>query len=105
EAARRSPVSAPRRESAVIWQQIMPLTSEGTLTTTLQLPQLTGELRLMAVAVEGDRYGSAERPLTVTAPLLVEMACPRFAAPGDTFDIPVKVFNTTDKPLLTQLEI
>ncbi len=105
DALRRNPVPSRHRAPAVLWRTMAPAGADGTLTVELPLPQMTGELRLMAVAVDGDRYASAQAPLTVTAPLVVEIAAPRFAAPGDTFDVPVKFFNTTDKPMALATEV
>jgi uncharacterized protein YfaS (alpha-2-macroglobulin family) len=83
----------------VIWREAVPVDSEGKVTVRTELPDLTGQLRIMAVAVDHDRYGTAEHALTVTSPLLVEASWPRFASPGDRFTVPVKLFNSTEKPL------
>jgi len=93
------------RAAAVVWRTARTVGPDGTLTVEIPLPDMTGELRLMAVAVDGDTYASAQTPLTVTAPLLVEIATPRFAAPDDTFDVPVKLFNTTDSAMSVATEI
>jgi len=99
DSLRRSPVATRVREPAVVWQQAVPVDSEGKVVVQMRLPDLTGELRIMAVAVDGDRYGCAEHALTLTAPLVMESSWPRFAAPGDKFEVPVKFFNSTDRPL------
>ena len=97
--SRRSPVDTPRRTPAVVWHTIQPVGVDGSLTMDIAIPQLTGSLRLMAVAVDGDRYGSTEQNVIVTSPLLVESSWPRAAAPTDKFRVPVKLFNTTSAPL------
>jgi uncharacterized protein YfaS (alpha-2-macroglobulin family) len=103
EASRYSPVPLRVRQSAVVWQAFVPVDAEGKAEVEIDVPKLTGELRLMAVAVDQDRYGSAAKPLTVTSPLLVEASWPRFAAPGDEMRVPVKIFNTTDQPMKAEL--
>ncbi len=105
EALRRSPVPARRQAPAVIWCTSEPVGPDGTLTATLDLPKVTGEIRLMAVAVAGDRYGVAQRPVTLTTPLLVEASWPRFVAPGDQFRVPVKLFNSGGAPLTAALDV
>ena len=105
EALRRNPVRMERRAPAVVWRTAAAVGADGSLTATLDLPKMTGELRLMAVAVAGDRYGRTEQPLTVTTPLLVEAAWPRFAAPDDRFEVPVKIFNTSPEPLSVTLAL
>jgi len=103
--ARRSPVDTPRTLPAVVWQDVLPVNDDGTLTVDLTLPQLTGTMRLMAVAIHGDRYGSTEHRVTVTSPLLVESAWPRAVAPRDQFRVPVKLFNTTSAPLQAAVRV
>jgi len=104
DSLRRGPVPTRTREPAVVWREAVPVDSEGKITVRMQLPDLTGQLRVMAVAVDHDRYGTGERALTVTSPLLVEASWPRFAAPGDRFTVPVKLFNSTDRPLAVQMK-
>jgi len=104
ESLRRSPVATRIRKPAVFWQEAVPVDANGGVTTEIPLPDLSGEMRLMAVAVDHDRYGRAEQALTLTAPLLVEASWPRFAAPDDEFAVPVKMFNSTDRDLTVSLE-
>jgi uncharacterized protein YfaS (alpha-2-macroglobulin family) len=100
---RRSPAPTHRRAAAIVWRGLATTDARGHVAFDVELPQFTGELRFMAVAVDGDRYGSTQQPLTVTQPLLVEATAPRVAAPGDWFDVPVKLFNSTSEPLVVRL--
>ena len=59
------------------------LDADGHGSVTLDIPDFSGRLRLMAVAWTVDRFGDAERPVTVRPPLLAELTLPRFLAPGD----------------------
>lgn len=102
DAMLRSPVATRTREPAVIWREAVPADSEGKVTVQMQLPDLTGRLRIMAVAVDHDRYGTSEHDLVVTSPLLVESNWPRFVAPGDRFAVPVKLFNSSDRPVVVR---
>ncbi len=101
---RRNPVATKQRDPAVIWRSFRQADADGKLMLNVTLPQFTGELRWMAVAVHDDRYGATDLPMTVTSPLLVEVAWPRFAAPDDEFHIPARVFNTTELPLTVRLD-
>lgn len=105
EAMRRNPVGVRHRDPAVIWRTVVPLEADGTAHADLMLPDLTGQMRIMGVAADADLYGHAEHALTVTAPLVVEAAWPRFAAPNDTFDVPVKLFNTSENPLSVDVHV
>jgi uncharacterized protein YfaS (alpha-2-macroglobulin family) len=105
ESLRRSTVSIRTTQAAVLWHKAMPVAPDGTADVELDVPQFTGELRLMAVAADGDSYGSAQRAMTVSSPLMVEASWPRFASPGDKFQAPVKVFNNTDRSLTVALSL
>ena len=102
---RRSLVPPKKIDMAVLWRGFAPVDAEGHARFEFQLPQFTGELRFMAVVVDGDKYGSTQQALTVTSPLLLEANWPRFIAPGDEVSVPVKLFNSTDKPLSAQLNL
>ena len=102
---RRNPVPTRRREPAVVWLAAAPVGADGRITLDVQMPDLVGEMRLMATAFDGDRYGCAQRAVTLTAPLIVEATWPRFAAPGDAFEVPVKLFNSADRPLAVRVEV
>ncbi len=104
DALRRNPVPTRTRRPAVVWREAAAVDGEGKLMIPMVLPELTGQLRIMAVAVDHDRYGAAEHAVTVTAPVLAEASWPRFAAPGDRFTVPVKLFNATDQPLTLGLK-
>lgn len=104
-ALRRSPVPTRVKQSTIIWNKSVPVDANGQVSASLDVPKFTGELRLMAVAVDHDRYGSKDKPLTVAAPLQAESSWPRFAAPGDRFKVPVKFFNTTGQPMTVSVEM
>lgn len=56
---------------------------DGVAAIPLEVPDFQGELRLMAVAWDGAKVGSAEARLTVRDPVVAEVILPRFLAPGD----------------------
>ena len=95
-ALRRSLVQAKPPKSVILWNEFVPVGKNGLAQGKFSLPDdFTGELRFMAVAVEGNSFGSAESSLVVTSPLLAELSLPRFVAPGDKFLSPVTLFNST----------
>ena len=58
--------------------------SEGRALVHLEIPDYQGELRLMAVAWDGQgRFGTAEQPLRIADSLRAELYLPRFLATGD----------------------
>lgn len=105
DAMRGNPVPSRQRAAAVIWRSVEPIGSDGILNLKLDIPQMTGALRVMAVVAQGDRYGTAASTVTVAAPLMCEATWPRVVAPGDSFATPVKLFNSTDQPLTAELTV
>jgi uncharacterized protein YfaS (alpha-2-macroglobulin family) len=71
--------------------------ADGKARVTLDLPDFNGRLRIMAV-VYGERlYGSAEREVAVAAPVVAEIAMPRFLALGDQTELVLDVQNLSGR--------
>ena len=78
DSLRSNPVSGRQRcAAAVVWRTVEPLGPDGSLSVKLDVPQMTGALRIMAVIVRGDQYGAASVPVVVAAPLMCEASWPR----------------------------
>ncbi|MBN1975312.1 MAG: hypothetical protein JW787_16860 [Sedimentisphaerales bacterium] len=103
DSLRRNPVPVKYRESAVIWRQAIPADKDGRITAEFKMPDMTGRLRFMVVVIDHDRYSHAEHSMILTSPLIAEAAWPRFVAPEDEFEVPVKLFNSTDESLNIQV--
>lgn len=93
---RVNPFTSKRVNLIALWSGI--LKSNGNQTTyTIDIPQFSGDLRVMAVCYKNKSFGSAEKHIKVADPVVVSSALPRFASPGDTLTIPVTLTNTTAK--------
>ncbi|WP_380183647.1 alpha-2-macroglobulin [Kalamiella sp. sgz302252] len=90
----------PVTHANIIAQQLQPVTlddkGEGTL--ELAIPEFNGELRLMAQAWSEKEFGSTEKKVVVAAPLVSELATPRFMAGGDSARLAFDVTNLTGAP-------
>jgi len=95
--SRRNPVPAKRSDAAIVWSGFRPLEEDGTVAINFIVPELQGALRIMAVVVDGDRYGSAEHEIAVAQDVIIETNWPRAVAAGDSFTAPVKIINTLDR--------
>ncbi len=82
------------------------LNEHGEGEVSVNIPDFNGELRLMAQAWTDDRYGMAQAKTVVAAPLVAELAAPRFLAGGDQTRLALDLSNLTDIPqtLKVQLE-
>jgi hypothetical protein len=67
--------------------------ADGIARFAFDVPDFAGELRLMAVAWQGNRVGAASQPMTVRDRLVAEALLPRFLAPGDTARLPILLHN------------
>lgn len=71
----------------------------------LNLPDFNGRLRLMAVAFGDEQFGSGEAEVTVAAPVVMEIAMPRFLAYGDRAQIALDLQNMTEETQTFQLSL
>ncbi|HXX65372.1 MAG TPA: MG2 domain-containing protein, partial [Bacteroidota bacterium] len=95
-AKRANPLTVQRFKPLALWSGILKTGGSGEAEVVLDIPEFSGELRLMAFAYKQDRFGSAQRPMKVTDPVVITPALPRFLSPGDSVVMPVTAFNTTE---------
>ncbi|WP_279490589.1 alpha-2-macroglobulin family protein [Aeromonas veronii] len=72
-----------RVEIAALWSGEVSFDQQGKAVIPLDLPNVNGELALMALAWNEQQVGEAERAVKVVAPLVAEIGWPRFGARGD----------------------
>lgn len=94
---RQNPIRSKRFKLVSIWSGIKKTNANGEVQVTLEIPQYNGELRLMAVAYEGARFGSGEKAMKVSDDVILMPAIPRALTMGDSLSMPVAVMNTTEK--------
>ncbi|MCW6506795.1 alpha-2-macroglobulin family protein [Lichenifustis flavocetrariae] len=76
-------------KTVALFSGAVELDPDGHGHVALDVPDFSGKLRLMAVAWTADRFGHAERAVTVRPPLLAELTLPRFLTPGDKAQVRV----------------
>ena len=69
------------------------LNAQGEAEIALDIPDFNGTLRLMAVVAAPERFGSAQAEMVAAAPVVAELATPRFISPGDAATIALDVTN------------
>lgn len=94
---RVNPMPAKRVKVVSYWSGIRKTDGSGNAEFAIDIPQFSGEIRLMAVSYKGQRFGSGENTMTVADPIVLSTALPRFLSPGDTVDVAVTMSNTTEK--------
>ena len=94
---RANPMPAKRFKLVSYWSGIAKANSSGEASFEFDIPQFSGQVRLMAVAYKDESFGSAENTMTVADPIVISTALPRFLSPGDTVTVLVTISNTTVK--------
>ena len=92
---RLSTISVQRVKPISLWSGLITPNTNGGGSVTFKIPQFNGKLRLMAVAMQGEQFGSSSTFVTVRDPIVLTPTYPRFLAGGDIAKIPVRVFNGT----------
>ena len=89
---RVSPVPTRRFKPLAQWQRAVPLTN-GLGRATFRLPEFAGEVRVTALAYSDRATGAASIRRKVTPKVVMQPDAPRFAAPGDAFDVTLPLHN------------
>ncbi|MFA6570795.1 MAG: MG2 domain-containing protein, partial [Bacteroidota bacterium] len=92
---RTNPIPTKRFTLFAFWSGIVKTNSNGSVTIPVKIPQFNGEIRLMAVAYSGSRFGSAEEHIKCADDLIIEPEIPRVLSMNDSLVMPVTVINTT----------
>lgn len=96
-AARLNPMTANRVKLVSYWSGTLKTDASGKAKFDIDIPQFSGDLRVMVVAYKNDMFGSSETHMKVADPIVVTTSLPRFLSPGDTITVPVTLANTTGK--------
>ena len=96
-AKRVNPVTNKRVKLVSFWSGIKTADGSGKINYDIDIPEFSGDLRVMAVAYKGKKFGSVDENMKVADPLVISTGLPRFFSPGDTIEVPVTLTNTTDK--------
>ena len=94
---RSNPMPNKRIKIVSYWSGIAKANGSGEADFEFDIPQFSGEIRLMAVAYKNESFGSTESTMKVADPIVLSTALPRFLSPGDTVNVPVTITNTTSK--------
>jgi alpha-2-macroglobulin len=92
---RTNPMPAKRIKILSYWSGIKKADGNGEAIFQVDIPQFSGEIRLMAISYRSDQFGSAESKMTVADPLVLSTSLPRFLSPADSISVPVTITNTT----------
>ncbi|MEK6615609.1 MAG: alpha-2-macroglobulin family protein, partial [Bacteroidota bacterium] len=81
-----NPIEAKKPKSLAKYSGILTTDENGEVTYHFDTPGFNGEVRVMVMAVNGSKYGSTEKRITVADPIVLLPNFPRFIAPLDQFE-------------------
>ena len=90
-----NPIAAKRVRSFSLFSGILTADKSGKVNYHFPTEKFQGEVRVMVLGVEGNKFGASAYHVKVADPVVVEPSFPRFLAPGDKFDVPVLIYNNT----------
>ncbi len=91
---RTTPVIAKRFNLLSVWSGIKKTDGDGVVKIKLSIPQFNGDVRLMAVAYTGEKFGAAEEHIKVADDLIIQPQIPRFLSTNDSLVTPVSIINS-----------
>ncbi len=95
---RLNPLQNNRVKLVSFWSGILNTDNRGNASFDIDIPEFSGNLRIMAVGYnQNEKFGYDKTNMIVADPIVQSVGLPRFLSPGDQFDIPVTLTNTTDK--------
>ncbi|MGB0522148.1 MAG: alpha-2-macroglobulin family protein, partial [Flammeovirgaceae bacterium] len=93
---RVNPLANKRVKLVSFWSGTLKTNAKGEVRYEFDIPQFSGDLRVMAVATKGTAFGSGYANMKVADPVVISAALPRFASPKDQMNMPVTLTNTTN---------
>ena len=94
-AKRVNPLTNKRIKLVSVWSGIIHTNAFGNAEFSFDIPQFSGNLRVMAIAYDGKKFGATDKNIIVADPIVISTGVPRFVAPNDNITVPVTISNTT----------
>ncbi|HQH53759.1 MAG TPA: MG2 domain-containing protein [Candidatus Hydrogenedentes bacterium] len=86
-----------------LWSGVVRTGVDGSAKVLMDVPEFSGQLRLVAVACTASAAGASGDSVFVRRPYMLPTSLPRFLLPGDKATSKVVLFNTTGEPCQVQL--
>lgn len=103
--ARVNPMFVNRVKNVSFWSGILKADGSGTVRYEIDVPQFSGDIRVMAVAYKDKGFGSFDNHMKVADPVVISTALPRFLSPKDVVVMPVTLSNTTAKDAQAEVTV
>ncbi len=102
---RVNPMFVNRVKNVSFWSGIVQANASGIVKYDIDVPQFSGDLRVMAVAYKNAAFGGTDQHMKVADPVVISTALPRFLSPEDEVVMPVMLSNTTTQPITANTSV
>lgn len=102
---RNNPMPNKRIKIMSFWSGVQKTNGNGEASFEFDVPEFSGEIRIMAIAYKDEQFGAGEVNMTVADPVVISAGLPRFLSPGDTVTVPVTLSNTTAKSTAASIKL
>ncbi len=102
---RLNPMANKRIKPVSFWSGTLKTDGSGQVKFTIDVPQFSGDLRIVVVAAKDNAFGMSAANMKVADPLVVSTSLPLFLSPNDEILVPVTLTNTTEKSAEVKAQI
>lgn len=100
-----APKIADRVKPYVIASKLIKTNSSGNASFSFAAPDFNTNIRVSVVGASQDGVGSTHKNIDVIDDISIKPTYPRFLSQGDNLEIPVRIFNNTDKTRSVSLSV
>ncbi len=98
-----APQNTKRVKPFMLWSHII-YTQNKEATLELEIPDFNGKATIVVVAVNENAIGVKADDIVVKDDIMIKPSYPRFLLKGDSIEVPICIFNTTNKPCKVSLQ-
>ena len=92
------PPKVDRVKPFMLWSKIL-YTKDKKASFDIKVPEFNGKARVVVIAINNDSIGTKTEDLIVKDEIIVKPSYPRFILQGDSLELPIRLFNTTNRTL------
>lgn len=102
---RLNPLAGKRVKLLSLWSGVLKADASGLVKYTVQIPEFSGAVRIMAVSYNKNKYGGTSKKMTIADPVVISTSLPRFLTLGDEVKVVGTFTNTTKQPISVEAKV
>lgn len=87
------------------WSGILQADGNGNVNYPIDIPQFSGDIRVMAVAYKDRRFAGTDKHMKVADPIIISTGLPRVLSPKDEVQMAITLSNTTAQDARARVEV